>query len=81
MKILSRKKEGNINNKNDTNITCMGGETSGLNNRSGGLFKYDALSYAKNFDEGLANADGEGSFRSFSARYAVPSKPPAKKLG
>ncbi|KAG7024589.1 hypothetical protein SDJN02_13407, partial [Cucurbita argyrosperma subsp. argyrosperma] len=44
-----------------------------------GKFSYDAVSYAQNFDDGLANADDEGSSRSFSARYAVASKPPPKK--
>lgn len=82
MKILSKNKEENNKKKNNTtNITCMAAETSRLNNRSGGLFRYDALSYAQNFDEGLANADEEGSHRSFSARYAIPSQPPTKKLG
>ncbi|KAG6591707.1 hypothetical protein SDJN03_14053, partial [Cucurbita argyrosperma subsp. sororia] len=44
-----------------------------------GKFSYDAVSYAQNFDDGLGNADDEGSSRSFSARYAVASKPPPKK--
>ncbi|KAK7352966.1 hypothetical protein VNO80_18398 [Phaseolus coccineus] len=36
-----------------------------------GGFKYDPLSYAQNFDEGVK--DDEELHRGFSARYAAPS--------
>lgn len=38
-----------------------------------GGFKYDPLSYAQNFDEGLVEDDEESLHRGFSARYAAPS--------
>jgi len=41
-------------------------------NKPVGGFKYDPLSYAQNFDEGLVE-DDEELHRGFSARYAAPS--------
>ncbi|QCE15984.1 hypothetical protein DEO72_LG11g2997 [Vigna unguiculata] len=38
-----------------------------------GGFKYDPLSYAQNFDDGLLEDDEESLQRGFSARYAAPS--------
>lgn len=44
--------------------------------KRGCVFKYDPLSYAQNFDEGLEEYDEESSHLGFSARYATPlSKP------
>ncbi|KAJ7958891.1 Late embryogenesis abundant protein, LEA-14 [Quillaja saponaria] len=44
-----------------------------------GRFRYDPLSYAQNFDEGLMNEDEESLTLSFSARFAAPSS--TKSLG
>lgn len=38
-----------------------------------GGFKYDPLSYAQNFDEGVVEYDDETTRRGFSARYAASS--------
>ncbi|WCJ35660.1 hypothetical protein M5689_016904 [Euphorbia peplus] len=49
----------------DTRKTRAGG---------GGGFRYDPLSYAQNFDEGLLDDDDEDAlFRGFSSRFAPPS--------
>ncbi|WOL14127.1 hypothetical protein Cni_G22907 [Canna indica] len=37
-------------------------------------FAYDPYTYAQNFDEGAAWAEPENLSRSFSARFAVPSR-------
>lgn len=37
-------------------------------------FSYDPCTYAKNFDQGLTWADPDDLSRSFSARFAVPSR-------
>ncbi|KAH0467170.1 hypothetical protein IEQ34_004408 [Dendrobium chrysotoxum] len=39
---------------------------------------YDPFSYAQNFDEGSAWVELENLSRSFSARFAVPSRRPQK---
>lgn len=39
----------------------------------GGGFRYDALSYSQNFDDGWDEMDEDSSQRGFSARYAAPS--------
>ncbi|KAF5207590.1 hypothetical protein FRX31_002823 [Thalictrum thalictroides] len=41
-----------------------------------GGFKYDALSYAQNFDEGSKDEDNEDSIRGFSSRFAAPVPKP-----
>ncbi|PRQ50863.1 hypothetical protein RchiOBHm_Chr2g0137921 [Rosa chinensis] len=35
---------------------------------------YDAYTYSQNFDQGLMWADPDFIYRSFSARFAVPSR-------
>ncbi|XVF26733.1 hypothetical protein REPUB_Repub14bG0043800 [Reevesia pubescens] len=35
---------------------------------------YDAYTYAQNFDQGLMSANPDDLSRSFSARFAVPSR-------
>ncbi|KAG6608120.1 hypothetical protein SDJN03_01462, partial [Cucurbita argyrosperma subsp. sororia] len=62
LKLLLMKREGNN--------PCIG-DTKPLN----GGFRYDALSYAQNFDEGLDDEDEELRCRGFSARYVSASKP------
>ncbi|KAG8388329.1 hypothetical protein BUALT_Bualt02G0114400 [Buddleja alternifolia] len=37
-------------------------------------FTYDTCSYEQNFDQGLMFADADDLSRSFSARFAVPSR-------
>ncbi|KAI3455411.1 hypothetical protein Pfo_012074 [Paulownia fortunei] len=37
-------------------------------------FTYDPYSYSQNFDQGLVLADPDDLSRSFSARFAVPSR-------
>ncbi|KAK7311722.1 hypothetical protein RJT34_10033 [Clitoria ternatea] len=43
-----------------------------------GGFRYDPLSYAQNFDDGLVEDDEEALHRGFSARYAALSAKPVK---
>ncbi|GMI91835.1 hypothetical protein HRI_002852800 [Hibiscus trionum] len=38
------------------------------------VVSYDPHSYAQNFDQGLISADPDDFSRSFSARFAVPSR-------
>lgn len=59
--------------KRESNNLCFT-ETKPFN----GGFRYDPLSYAHNFDEGL-DEDQEPGYRSFYARYAAPSKSLPKK--
>ncbi|XP_039017574.1 uncharacterized protein LOC120148556 [Hibiscus syriacus] len=48
---------------------CSSRSTTGVLNVS-----YDPHTYAQNFDQGLISADPDDFSRSFSARFAVPSR-------
>ncbi|KAB2081469.1 hypothetical protein ERO13_A05G130300v2 [Gossypium hirsutum] len=50
-------------------FACTSRTTSGVHNVS-----YDPHTYAQNFDQGLIPADPDEFSRSFSARFAVPSR-------
>ena len=45
------------------------------------VVSYDPYTYAQNFDQGLMTADPDDHSRSFSARFAVPSRVFEKIVG